>query len=750
MTEVPVIVVLTDDSDKQLIGDLENSIDHKVIKYGDILSDDGNNKYLYVLNDFGDGYFDGLRKKDCLIFGTPAMKQSLACIENMGLDKLKYPLHNRSMNNLRIAFTKLCKKDKDTFKKHLDQIRFMGASRRSMNDQKLNYLVAYLTDGAEYRTAVNIGTPIMSPKWVEHCWEQRFNLDFDATNEEVIEKFRLKPFEYLNLAFVNYTGEDLQKMEELTITNGGGVVQPNDPRCTHVVVNAIPGEHDPDLMLDLSNPGTHVVYDNWFGTSIQIGLRAEETSQDHRYPVAVTISGSENFADRTLLSPLSISRVFSPPPVVVESKRQRIVSEITETEANYIQILNVLVNDIQNEFINSGLLHEGQVKIVFGKLPEILKIHQQLRAELVPILNHWDESTAIILISEIFKKFSPKIMEKYSPYVNSLESGKEVIGICRKDDRFSELLKICESKPDCQRASLSDLLSRPFQRPFQIRLLLQRLLDDVSVDDQTDRRELLQALELLDKALESLNEKKRRTEDHLAHFADLARIKHLPSELFSATNQINGQVDARRVILSDRKLVPCNSPRLTLFILNDVLEVCKKRTLHRTSSMSRSSLRRNSSIQRSGSYSGPRPEQQPYKHIGVIEFSAIKTIEYFQNCPEYEGLFLLILRPKNGLTLDSENCSFRYLPFWVRSEGVNHGAACDSFLTKLALQLDKINLCSREILVKRDSSPAIDLRYSDRFFDKEPNSSTITRKLAKRFKFDSKVHHLNSPLFSKS
>ena len=60
----------------------------------------------------------------------------------------------------------------------------------------------------------------MSPKWVDYCWEQRFNLDFDASNEEVIEKFRLKPFEYLSLAFVNYSKEDLQKMEELTITNG--------------------------------------------------------------------------------------------------------------------------------------------------------------------------------------------------------------------------------------------------------------------------------------------------------------------------------------------------------------------------------------------------------------------------------------------------------------------------------------------------------------------------------------------------
>lgn len=60
----------------------------------------------------------------------------------------------------------------------------------------------------------------MNPDWITHCWEERFNEDFDANDPKIIEKFRLKPFEYLYLAFVNFPKEDLQKMEELTASNG--------------------------------------------------------------------------------------------------------------------------------------------------------------------------------------------------------------------------------------------------------------------------------------------------------------------------------------------------------------------------------------------------------------------------------------------------------------------------------------------------------------------------------------------------
>jgi len=268
-------------------------------------------------------------------------------------------------------------------------------------------------------------------------------------------------------------------------------------------------------------------------------------------------------------SPMQIDFVS---PKNHKNKRKLIVEELLETEENYIQILEALVNEIQTEMEKSKLLDVGQIKIIFGKLPEILKIHLQLYTEIKNLMFNWKDSTAIGQLSNIFNEYSSKLLEKYSPYVNTMESSKEMISECKKDERFFALLKKCESKPECKRATLNDMLSRPFQRLFHVRNLLQRLLDDIK-EESSDLTKLSSALNKLDQTLSLINENKRKTETHLAAFADFNKIKDLPLELISSNNRINGQVNARKLRLIENKLIPCNSINITLFLFNDALVV---------------------------------------------------------------------------------------------------------------------------------------------------------------------------------
>ena len=60
----------------------------------------------------------------------------------------------------------------------------------------------------------------MNPEWIDYSWEKRFDVKYCATDTDVIERFRLKPFDYLHIAFVGFPDSDLSKMEELTRTNG--------------------------------------------------------------------------------------------------------------------------------------------------------------------------------------------------------------------------------------------------------------------------------------------------------------------------------------------------------------------------------------------------------------------------------------------------------------------------------------------------------------------------------------------------
>ena len=62
----------------------------------------------------------------------------------------------------------------------------------------------------------------------------------------------------------------------------------------------------------------------------------------------------------------------------------------------------------------------------------------------------------------------------YPPYINYFEVTKEALSSCdRQYPRFHAFLKCNESKPECGRQTLSELLITPVQRIPRIILLLQ-------------------------------------------------------------------------------------------------------------------------------------------------------------------------------------------------------------------------------------------------------------------------------------
>lgn len=79
------------------------------------------------------------------------------------------------------------------------------------------------------------------------------------------------------------------------------------------------------------------------------------------------------------------------------------------------------------------------------------------------ILSHW----------LYFVKQSPDLVKAYPPYVNYYENTREELIKCDQTmPRFHAFLKIGQTKPECGRQSLLDLLIRPIQRLPSITLLL--------------------------------------------------------------------------------------------------------------------------------------------------------------------------------------------------------------------------------------------------------------------------------------
>lgn len=93
--------------------------------------------------------------------------------------------------------------------------------------------------------------------------------------------------------------------------------------------------------------------------------------------------------------------------------------------------------------------------------------------------------------------------------------------------RFHAFLKICQSRPECGRQSLQDLMIRPVQRLPSISLLLNDILKHTPKSNP-DYKKLDDALKAIKEVMTYINEDKRKTEGQLAMFDIFNDIDNCP------------------------------------------------------------------------------------------------------------------------------------------------------------------------------------------------------------------------------
>ena len=96
--------------------------------------------------------------------------------------------------------------------------------------------------------------------------------------------------------------------------------------------------------------------------------------------------------------------------------------------------------------------------------------------------------------------------------------------------KFHAFLKKCESRPECGRQTLQQLLINPVQRLPRYSLLLKEILR-VTDDKNPDKADLKEAIEKIAEVLTHINEDKRKTEDIVAMFEIVNDIEGAPSLL---------------------------------------------------------------------------------------------------------------------------------------------------------------------------------------------------------------------------
>ncbi|XP_060875011.1 protein ECT2-like isoform X2 [Metopolophium dirhodum] len=399
------------------------------------------------------------------------------------------------------------------------------------------------------------------------------------------------------------------------------------------------------------------------------------------------------------------------PDIVIKDKpfspRYQVFSELLQTEINYVGVLKTIITVYKEpleEMIDKEdcLLNNTEIKIIFGNVLPIYQVHQEMLEELKCLATSWQEDSSI---GSVFLKYSSELVKAYPPFVNFFEKTREMLLQCdQTKPRFHAFLKVGQTRPECCRQSLQELLIRPVQRLPSVSLLLNDILKH-SDKNNPDHQALVSALASIREVMTHINEDKRKTEGQVVLFDIFNDIDNCPPHLVSSHRSFITKCDV--VELSDN--LSGRGDHLTIFVFSDVVEVCKKRK----------------------SFNGKSPKElnsgshklnggaKSYKHIKLMPLNIIKQVIDIKETEDCRNTFSLMI---------IDNHDFKERLYTFTMTGSNSIANYKNIFLKNISQQVANTVCSGNILVSLDSQQ-LDIDTSE----------ITTGTLGKAFKFASRT-----------
>ncbi|CAH2248535.1 rho guanine nucleotide exchange factor 10 isoform X1 [Pelobates cultripes] len=252
--------------------------------------------------------------------------------------------------------------------------------------------------------------------------------------------------------------------------------------------------------------------------------------------------------------------------------RRYILGSIVDSEKNYMESLKRILEQYEKPLceMETKLLSERKLKIVFYRIKEILQCHSLFQIALASRVSEWD---SVEMIGDVFvASFSKSmVLDAYSEYVNNFSTAVGVLRkTCATKPAFLEYLKHCqEFGPD--RITLYGLMMKPIQRFPQFILLLQDMLKNTS-KGHPDRLPLQMALTELETLAEKLNERKRDADQRcdIKQIAKAMNERYLNKLLSSGSRYLIRSDDMVETVYNEKGEIVKTKQR-RLFMLNDVL-----------------------------------------------------------------------------------------------------------------------------------------------------------------------------------
>ncbi|XP_036414402.1 rho guanine nucleotide exchange factor 1b isoform X2 [Colossoma macropomum] len=200
-----------------------------------------------------------------------------------------------------------------------------------------------------------------------------------------------------------------------------------------------------------------------------------------------------------------------------EMKRQEVINELFATEHAHVRMLSVLQTVFYRPMEREAIMSVTELDAIFPSLDDIIDLHyafyenlKKLRQEdgfvvktiSTPLLNRFNGSEG-----EWFQKLAARFCSHQSWALDQIKSKQ------KKDPRFNVFILDAESKPQCRRLQLKDIIPIEMQRLTKYPLLLENIAK--STEDNAERENIQQAAECCRKILNHVNEEVKYMENLL-------------------------------------------------------------------------------------------------------------------------------------------------------------------------------------------------------------------------------------------
>lgn len=201
-----------------------------------------------------------------------------------------------------------------------------------------------------------------------------------------------------------------------------------------------------------------------------------------------------------------------------EIKRQEVINELFATEHAHVRMLSVLQTVFYRPLEREAIMSTDDLNAIFPSLDEIIEVHYAFYENLkkvreedgfvvktisTPLLNRFLGSEG-----DWFQKLTARFCSHQSWALDQIKSRQ------KKDPRFNAFILDAESKPQCRRLQLKDIIPTEMQRLTKYPLLLENIAK--STEENAEKENVQQAADCCRKILNHVNEEVKHMENLLA------------------------------------------------------------------------------------------------------------------------------------------------------------------------------------------------------------------------------------------